>query len=73
MAPFTQRRYGAPAVTQLLRGVLLGLFSFSAFYTVLAVALPVWPLPWAYAAAATAAVLASGVALRFAVAAGRGT
>jgi hypothetical protein len=65
VAPFTHRRLGPAAVTQLLRGVVMGLFSFGSFYVVLAALLPSQPTLWAYAAATTASVLAHGLALRF--------
>lgn len=40
MAAFAHRSHGAAAARQVLRGLLFGLFSFVAFYCVLAIALP---------------------------------
>ncbi len=65
VAPFTHRRFGAAAVTQLLRGIVLGLFSFATFYVVLVGLLPNLPLPWPYMAATAASALFHGLALRF--------
>jgi hypothetical protein len=65
VAPFTHRRLGAPAVVQLLRGVMMGLFSLGSFYIVLANLLPSQPMLAAYAGATLASVLAHGLALRF--------
>jgi hypothetical protein len=65
VAPFTHHRHGPATVAQLLRGVVMGLFSFGSFYIVLATLLPSQPIAWAYAAAAAASILASGLALRF--------
>jgi hypothetical protein len=65
IAPFTHRRQGAAAATQLLRGVVMGLFSFGCFYIVLASLLPSQPTLWAYVAATVASLLVHGLALRF--------
>jgi hypothetical protein len=65
IAPFTHRRFGAAAVTQLLRGVVLGLGSFACFYLVLVGLLPSQPTLWAYAAATAVSGLFHGLALRF--------
>ncbi len=64
IAPFTHRRFGAAAVTQLLHGIVLGLFSFATFYIVLVSLLPNLPLPWPYVAATAASALFHGLALR---------
>jgi hypothetical protein len=65
VAPFTQRRSGAMAATQLLRGVVMGLCSFACFYVVLSVLLPSQPLLIAYGGATAASLLVHSVALRF--------
>ena len=65
LAPFTQRRSGAMAATQLLRGVTMGLFSFTCFYVTLSVLLPWQPLLVSYVGATIAALLVGSLALRF--------
>ena len=65
IAPFTHRRFGAAAVTQLLRGIVLGLFSFATFYVVLVGLLLSLPMPWPYVAATAASALFHGLAFRF--------
>ena len=64
ITPFTHSRFGSAAVAQLLRGVVLGLFSFVSFYVVLAQLLPGQPAPLAYAAAIVTSVLVHALALR---------
>lgn len=65
VAPFTHHRSGAAAATQLLRGVVMGLFSFTCFYIVLCLLLPSQPLLVAYGGATVASVLVHSQALRF--------
>ncbi|MCZ8548535.1 hypothetical protein OOJ09_30605 [Mesorhizobium qingshengii] len=49
LAMFTHHQRGAPAAANLLRGVIVGSFSFAAFFTVVALALSDGWLPFAYA------------------------
>lgn len=48
LAMFTHHQRGAPAAANLLRGVIVGSFSFAAFFTVVALALSDHWLPFAY-------------------------
>lgn len=57
LAVFSHRQQGAAYIAALLRSMLAGLYAFAAFCAVLALALPVWPLPIAFAAAVLACLL----------------
>jgi hypothetical protein len=63
LAVFGQRAYGADAALNVLRGLLLGLFSFAAFFVVLGAAIVPLGIAWAFAASALAAIAAQGVSL----------
>jgi hypothetical protein len=56
--PFTLALYGPGALARLLRGFVVGLSGFSAFFFVLAVALPAWGIAFAFTAAILAALAA---------------
>lgn len=56
LAVFTQRHVGAGASIQVLRGLLLGLFSFAGFFLVLALLVGQVPLGWAFGAASVVAL-----------------
>lgn len=58
MPPFTLALYGRDAVARLTRGFVVGLSGFTAFFFVLAAALPAWGLVWTCAAAVAAALAA---------------
>jgi hypothetical protein len=64
LAAFAQRLEGAAGAVQVLRGLLLGLFSFVCFYTSLAAALPALGVTGAFALATTLALLTQAVSLR---------
>src|SRR5262249_34084685 len=63
LAAFAHRLEGPAAAIAVLRGLLLGLFSFLAFFWVLAALLVPVGLAGAFAAAAVVALLVQGVAL----------
>ena len=64
LATFAHRLEGRAAAVGLLRGLLLGLFSFSTFYAVLAFALPRIATAGAFAAAVAGALIVQAVSLR---------
>jgi len=64
LATFAHRLEGRAAAVGLLRGLLLGLFSFSTFYAVLAFALPRISTAGAFAAAVAGALIVQAVSLR---------
>ena len=63
---FTQRHDGAAAVHTLLKGLVLGLFSFVAFFVVVGLALETFSLPMVYLMAATTALVVNAAAWGFA-------
>jgi hypothetical protein len=63
LASFALRLEGRAAAIGLLRGLLVGLFSFAAFYSLLAFLLPHTGTGGAFAAAIAAAVMVQGVSL----------
>ena len=65
MPPFTLALYGADALARLARGFVVGLSGFTAFFLVVAVALPAWGVASAFTAAMAGALLAVGAAGRF--------
>jgi hypothetical protein len=65
IAVFTHHQQGADTASQLLRGVVVGTFSFLSFFLVVAVLLPVVPMFWTYLAATAASIGVNSVALRF--------
>lgn len=56
--PFTLALYGPQALIRLLRGFIVGLSGFTAFFATLAFALPAWTIPAAFAAAVAVALAA---------------
>ena len=58
MPPFTLALYGPGALTRLTRGFVVGLAGFSAFFFVVAAALPAWGLAATFLAAVAAALAA---------------
>lgn len=60
---FTHARYGAPAASGVLRGLLMGLFSFVGFYTVLIALLAPEGVGLAFAAAIPAALMVHALML----------
>jgi hypothetical protein len=65
IAVFTHHQQGADTAVQLLRGVVVGTFSFVCFFLVVAVLLPVVPMLWTYLAATAASIGVNSLALRF--------
>jgi hypothetical protein len=63
LAAFAHRLHGRAAAVGLLRGLLVGLFSFAAFYTVLAFLLDRSSTGAAFAGAATAALLVQAASI----------
>lgn len=63
---FTQRHDGTAAVHALLRGLVLGLFSFVAFFLVVGLTLDALSLPMVYVLAAATALLVNAAAWGFA-------
>jgi hypothetical protein len=63
LAAFAQRFHGRPAAVGLLRGLLVGLFSFAAFYTVLAYLLRGSAIGVAFAGAFAAALVVQAASL----------
>ena len=64
LATFTRRLEGRAAAVGLLRGLLVGLFSFAAFYSVLALLLPRVATAGAFASAIAAGLTVQAVTLR---------
>ena len=60
LAAFSQHRRGAAAATRVLRGLLVGLFAFTAFFVVLAKALVPLGIAASFAAATLAALAVQG-------------
>lgn len=56
--PFTLALYGTDALARLVRGFVVGLSGFAAFFFVVASALSAWGVPLAFGAAVAAALLA---------------
>lgn len=65
IAVFTHHQQGADAASQLLRGVVVGTFSFLCFFLVVALLLPAAPMFWTYLAATAASIEVNSLALRF--------
>ena len=57
LAAFTHQFEGAPAATRLLRGVMIGLFSFALFFAILAATLASWGVAVAFGVAILAAIV----------------
>lgn len=72
LAAFAHAHQGRTGAIQVLRGLLLGLYSFVAFYTVAAMLLPVWTTAQAFTAAFAAALTVQGASL-FAITRPHGT
>lgn len=70
LAVSSHRAHGAGFAIALLRGMVLGRFSFVAFCLVLAYALPHWPIPLAFGTACATAMLVQWATRRLARAAG---
>jgi hypothetical protein len=64
LATFARRHEGRAAAVGLLRGLLVGLFSFAAFYSVLALALPRIGIAAGFASSIAAALIVQAVSLR---------
>jgi hypothetical protein len=64
LAIFAQRHSGGAAAGDVLTGLLFGLFSFGAFFLVLAIGLSRWGVALAFLAAILAALLIQGLTLR---------
>lgn len=64
LATFAHRLDGRAAAIGLLRGLLVGLFSFAAFYSVLALALPRTGIAGAFASAIAAGLIVQAASLR---------
>jgi hypothetical protein len=56
MPPFTLALYGRDALARLVRGFVVGLSGFAAFFFVLATALPALGTGWGFTAAVVAAL-----------------
>jgi len=65
IAVFTHHQQGADTASQLLRGVVVGTFSFLGFFLAVALLLPVAPMFWTYLAATAVSVGVNSLALRF--------
>ena len=65
IAIFTHHQQGADTASQLLRGVVVGTFSFLCFFLVVAVRLPVVPMFFTYLAATAGSIGVNSLALRF--------
>ena len=65
LAVFSHRDAGAAFAAQLLRGLALGLYSLTAFFTTLALVLEPWGTAPAFLAAAAAALVAQALVLAF--------
>ena len=63
LAVFTHEFEGALAATRLLRGVIVGMFSFALFFGILAWRLAEWNLAWAFGAATLGAIVMHGIGL----------
>lgn len=63
LAAFTHQFEGATAAVTLLRGVLVGSFSFALFFAILAGTLSSWGLAPAFGAAALGAIVTHGIGL----------
>ena len=64
LAVFGHRAFGADAALNVLRGLLLGLFSFAAFFVVLGAAIVPFGIAEAFALATLAALAAQGLSLQ---------
>jgi len=64
LAVFGHRAYGADAALNVLRGLMLGLFSFAAFFVVLGAAIVPFGIAEAFAFATLAALAAQGLSLQ---------
>ena len=65
LAGFTHRHSGALAAVHLLRGVMLGAFSFAVFFLVVGTMLPQWGIGPTYTVAAACACLTNAAAFMF--------
>ena len=63
LAAFTHQFEGAPAATRLLRGVMIGLFSFALFFAILSGTLFSWGLAPAFGAATLGAIVTHTIGL----------
>ena len=68
MPPFTLALYGQGALARLLRGFVVGLSGFTAFFFTLSAALPSWGIAGAFAGAIAAALAAVFIVSRLATA-----
>jgi len=69
LATFAHREQGSGAATQVVRGIVLGSVAFAAFFVLVAAFVANLATPIVYALATAAAVAASGISLRAAMAA----
>jgi hypothetical protein len=65
IAVFTHHLQGADTASQLLRGVVVGMFSFLSFFLVVALLVPVVPMVFTYLAATAASIGVNSLTLRF--------
>lgn len=63
LAVFAHRHQGPEPAVEVLRGLLVGLFSFAGFFLVLGTLLDSAPIAWAFGAAAAAALTIQGTTL----------
>ncbi len=63
LAGFTHHFQGAPAALRLLRGLLVGLFSFAAFFLLVAATISGWGIAVAFGLATLAVALLHGISL----------
>ena len=64
MPPFTLALYGPEALARLTRGFVVGLSGFTAFFFVVAIALPAWSVTGTFGVAVAAALAAVSLAGR---------
>jgi hypothetical protein len=64
LAAFAHRQQGAAAARSFLRGNLISLYGFAAFFIVVGALLPRWPLGWTLLAATAASLALGGLTLR---------
>lgn len=67
LAAFTHQFDGADAAAALLRGVLIGMFSFALFFAILAATLTSWNVTAAFGAAVLGAIVMHAIGLRLIV------
>jgi hypothetical protein len=65
LAAFTHHLEGAAAAARLLRGLLVGLFSFALFFLIVGISVKLWGTVVAFTAATLGAIAMQGVVWRF--------